>query len=124
MKILVVDDDTVMITILDELLKPKHEVHSTLSVWKAVEMMAQNEYDVLITDLKMPDMNGATLSNIISTDYPNTKTIMITGSDIDANDPGIQHLDYFLRKPMPWKKLNEILTEIQERKEHGDAATV
>lgn len=124
MKILVVDDDTVMVTILDELLKPKHDVHSTINVWDAVKMMAEHKFDVLITDLRMPDMNGATLSDIIRTDYPETKTIMITGSDIESLHPNIDHIDYFIRKPMPWAKLNNVLAEIQERKDHGDASTV
>ena len=48
---------------------------------KALEMVEEFQPDVVMTDIKMPYMDGLELSNHIKADYPATKILIFTGFD-------------------------------------------
>lgn len=63
MKILVVDDEELICWSLKRTFE-KHAGHSVCCVYtgnEALRKIVENEYDVIITDLKLPDVNGAEL---------------------------------------------------------------
>ena len=80
MRVLVVDDYRTTTTVMSEMLSTQHDVDSTSDVWEAVDMMNRSKYDVLITDLNMPGINGATLSNMVKADFPSVYIVMVTGT--------------------------------------------
>ena len=47
----------------------------------ALPLIKKSKPDVLITDIKMPFMDGLTLSRLVKKDLPNTKIIIISGYD-------------------------------------------
>lgn len=58
-RILVVDDDEMVLMALDELLRPEgYEVHTVLSGADALKKLDQNDYDLLMLDIIMPEMDG------------------------------------------------------------------
>lgn len=125
MRVLVVDDDRTTTTVMSEMLSTQHDVDSTSDVWEAVDMMNASKYDVLITDLNMPGINGATLSNMVKTDFPSVYIVMVTGTEVDANNKAISdNVDDLMLKPVKWSKLLDLLNVVQERKTHGDASTI
>ena len=48
---------------------------------KALELVEEYQPDVVMTDIKMPYMNGMQLSNSIKTQFPTTKILIFTGFD-------------------------------------------
>ena len=46
---------------------------------EALEALAKKTYDLLLTDVVMPDLDGIALALKVSKDYPSTKILMMTG---------------------------------------------
>lgn len=58
-KILVIDDEDLVLRSLSKLLKREgYEVQISLSPKKAVEMAAQEDFDLIVCDIRMPEMSG------------------------------------------------------------------
>ncbi len=79
-RILIVDDEEyVALTLRDGLEKlPNCEIIAATSGNEALSYFAQQPFDLLITDYKMPDIDGITLTTKIQQLYPRTASIIIT----------------------------------------------
>jgi len=78
-KILVVDDDKNIVQVLrTRLLSENFEVDAAFSGVEALERCRGNDYDVMITDMKMPDMDGVELMKKIHASDKNLQTIILT----------------------------------------------
>ena len=78
-RILVVDDDKNIVQVLrTRLLSENFEVDAAFSGVEALERCRGNHYDVMITDMKMPDMNGVELMKKIQASDKNIQTIILT----------------------------------------------
>lgn len=86
-------------------------------------MIKIHKPNIVITDMKMPGINGADLIKHISTGYPDTKIIIISGfDDFQYMKQAINSrvIDYIL-KPIDEKDLNEALKkESGKLKKKGD----
>jgi CheY-like chemotaxis protein len=79
-RILVVDDEKVICAGLEKILgEAGYEVHTTLSAKRALEILKEGPVDIVITDLKMPEVSGMELLRIIREMYPHITVIVITG---------------------------------------------
>lgn len=79
LKILVVDDEPDYCNVMKVILTAKgHLTDCTVSGAGALELMSQSSYDLVITDLMMPEMDGRQLLQEIKTQYPGTEVIMLT----------------------------------------------
>ncbi|HXG94481.1 MAG TPA: sigma-54 dependent transcriptional regulator [Blastocatellia bacterium] len=78
-KILVVDDERSMRELLELVLKREgYSVHTAENGTRAIELIRQNVYDLIISDVKMPDINGIDLLARVREISPETMVIMIT----------------------------------------------
>jgi two-component system, NtrC family, response regulator PilR len=78
-KILVVDDDPNMREVMEIMLqKEGHDVISEEEPLKAVELCRKKVFDLVITDLKMPKINGIEFLKIIKDQSPDILVILIT----------------------------------------------
>jgi two-component system response regulator PilR (NtrC family) len=78
-KILVVDDDQGMREFMEiMLLKEGHDVTCAGEPLKAIELCRKRDFDLVITDLKMPKINGIEFLKIIKDQKPDTIVILIT----------------------------------------------
>lgn len=78
-KILVVDDERSMRELLELVLKRSgYSVHTAENGTRALELVRQNVYDLMISDVKMPDINGIDLLQMVKEISPETQVIMIT----------------------------------------------
>ena len=68
----------------------------------ALEMVRELKPDIVITDIKMPFMNGLTFSRYVSEELPETKIIIISGyDDFEYARQAVElHVDRFLLKPV------------------------
>lgn len=79
-KILVVDDEPKICNLIEELLKREgYQVDTSLSGVEALQMMKKHNYQMLLTDLKMPGIDGLELVQKVKKEYPEVRTIMVTG---------------------------------------------
>jgi len=80
--ILIVDDEELMRNMLGEMLNEKaNKVTVVESGSQALKILSRSIFDIVITDVKMPDMNGFQLLEYIKLIDPLVPVIMITGYD-------------------------------------------
>ncbi|MGA7922670.1 MAG: response regulator, partial [Thermoplasmata archaeon] len=112
MRVLVVDDDAVFREEVAELLRDDgHEVSSEPSVAKALESLERDEYEAVLTDLKMPRQTGLDLLREVRGRWPRTLVVMLTGyatveTALEAMKLGA--FDY-IRKPFRIEQVRETL---------------
>ena len=79
-KILVVDDEENVCQSVKKILSRRgYDVDNALSVEEAVKKINESAFDLVITDLMMPNTNGLELLEIIRDHYPDLEVMMITG---------------------------------------------
>lgn len=78
--ILIVDDEPIVLRSCELVLKAEgYGVEKASSGKDAVLKMEQNTYDLVLTDLKMPEMDGITLIRWLKQKRPDTGIVIITG---------------------------------------------
>jgi len=79
-KILVVDDDPYLLDLLIETLTTiGYEAQGASNAEQALARLGQTEIQLVITDVKMPEMDGLALAARIKADYPGLPIIFISG---------------------------------------------
>jgi len=79
-KILVVDDELVVIKSAERVLKSEgYNVEGALGGREAIMKIGQESYDLVFTDLKMPEVDGITLIRWIKKTKPSVGIVIITG---------------------------------------------
>lgn len=79
-KILVLDDEEIVRVSCKKCLTPEgYDVDVAANGVEGLAMTENNRYDVILTDLKMPDMDGMEFLVKVKERHPDTKVIMITG---------------------------------------------
>ncbi|RJR22477.1 MAG: sigma-54-dependent Fis family transcriptional regulator [Desulfobacteraceae bacterium] len=79
-EILIVDDEAVVRRAVEKALLTKGISPRSASNGKeAMEFMGRQRFDLVLLDIRMPDMDGIELLQIIRSRYPSTEVIMITG---------------------------------------------
>src|SRR5436309_8609433 len=81
-RVLIVDDDLALLQALSEALRLRVDevtVDTADSGAAALDRIAARDYDAIVTDIKMPGMDGLALLTEIRARRPETPTLMITG---------------------------------------------
>jgi len=80
-KILLVDDDAMILSGLKRQLRKQFDIETALSGEDAIEMLKQSgPYAVIVSDFLMPGMNGIEFLSHVKMRYPDTVRMMLTGS--------------------------------------------
>jgi DNA-binding NtrC family response regulator len=78
-RILVVDDEVDLASSCQRLLQNKgYEAHLAASAEEALEALAAQEFQLVLTDLKMPGMGGMELLRTLRAEHPEVLVIMMT----------------------------------------------
>lgn len=112
-RILVIDDERAIRNTLKDVLEyEKHEVDLAEDGPKGIEMFSNNQYDVVLCDIKMARMDGIEVLAKITETASNVPVIMISGhGNIDTAVDAIKKGAYdFLEKPLD---LNRLLITIR-----------
>lgn len=119
-KVLVVDDEAQITTLAKRLLERSgyRVEEQTISV-NALEKFKSHpdEYDIVITDMKMPKMNGANLSKELLRIRPDIPIILCTGfsDEIDRKTAEEIGIRAFIMKPVSRQTLTETIRRIFDR---------
>ena len=117
--ILVVDDSVVTRHLLKHVLTANgHSVVAATNGLDALECLAELEYDLVVSDLDMPEMDGiALLKHLRATDrYRTLPVIMLTASGMDEDQAiaSAEGASGFLTKPFSSWELAETVNEALE----------
>lgn len=80
-KVLLVDDDPDLLEIYRDTiaaLPSNPEVHTASSGSRALAMLEKDEYRLIVSDLKMPKMDGLQLLSVVRRKYPELRTVVLT----------------------------------------------
>lgn len=81
-RVLVVDDDLALLQALPEALRLRMDgltIDTSNSALTALDLIEKNDYDAIVSDIKMPEMDGIALLAEIRARRPDTPTLLITG---------------------------------------------
>jgi len=126
MKVLVVeDDDSKRLTLLADLSQAGHSVHTVTNAKEALNVLQCENVDVVVTDLKLPGMDGLELLHWIKEEVaPSTEVIMMTAYGtiplaVEAIRRGA--LD-FVTKPFDNRQIIPLLSRIEQKMARKDPA--
>ena len=118
-RILIVDDEPEITSILNDLLVDQHDCTTAGSAEEAIERLSETTYDLVISDITMPGMSGLELIPRVKSMSPNTVVVMVSGmqtveSAIDALRLGA--FDYVM-KPFDLRQVEAV---VKRALEHQD----
>jgi DNA-binding NtrC family response regulator len=122
-KILIVDDEELLCNLLgDTLTTDGYEVQKVYDGQSAINLLQENDYDVVILDLFLPQKNGIEVLKYISQNKKELQVIMATGySDISSAVEALKMGAFdFLLKPFDINNLKIVLQRALEKKREID----
>ena len=114
-RILVVDDDSEVREVLKDMLSiDGHEVVDCPDGYKALEMLENKTFDIVITDLGMPGISGLELAEEVHAKYPHIPIAMITGwgAQLDQHEAIMKGIKKVLAKPFHLKEIKMLVHEL------------
>lgn len=118
-RMLVLDDEQVALRNLQYILtKAGYDVVASQSGAKGLELIANQEFDVVLTDLKMPKVDGFKILQRVRELWPNTEVIIITGyATIDSAVEAIKKgAFYYISKPYQIEDVRRVVQQALERR--------
>lgn len=113
-RILCVDDEANILSALRRLFRGVHTVEIAASGTEALKRLAAARYDVVISDMRMPGMDGATLLEQVRQRWPDTVRILLTGfADVDSTVAAINQAEIFRYLSKPWNDA-ELLHTVEQ----------
>lgn len=113
-KILILDDEADMLVMLEMLITDKtpHEVVSTNNPFEVDELLSKDEFNLVITDLKMPMFDGIEVLQVVKQKDPDIPVIVITAfGTLEAAEEAVHRGAYdFITKPF---RKEQILVAIE-----------
>ena len=116
-KILIVEDDVAFCQMLETFLTKKgYEVNASHTGNDALAKIKSNNYDIVLTDVRLPDRDGNEILQILKEEHPGTKVILMTGYAevnlaVDAIKTGA--FDYISKPINPEKMLQVVKSALE-----------
>jgi DNA-binding response OmpR family regulator len=132
-RILVIDDDKLICYGLKKALnQPEIEVETASTASEALLALTACSYDLCLLDIRLPDVHGFKMMQIIKDICPKTKIIVMTASFIVKDEEINKHISdamrngacYFIYKPFDLRQLKEVVARVmgdenRDKKENG-----
>jgi DNA-binding NtrC family response regulator len=121
-RILLIDDEKIALRNLEHIMKKEgYNVMTTQSGSQAIKILektGEKEFDVILTDLKMPGMDGMEVLAQSKRLFPDTEVIMVTGyatmnSAIEAVKTGAYH---YVSKPFELDEVRRVVKKALEKR--------
>lgn len=101
--LLIVDDDSLIRDTLHELFSETHECHTADRAEQALAYLDVETYDVVLTDIAMPELSGRELLKHIQANHPATPVIVISGLSNEADARALMDMGAFEYFAKPFK---------------------
>jgi len=115
LSILVVDDDVVQCELLQDILSAEgHLVKTALSGEDAIKLIKDSDFDVVISDVAMPGIDGWSVASYIRENAAGIKIILISGlgASFDGERCSKEGVDLYLSKPVTLDTLLSALAKL------------
>jgi DNA-binding NtrC family response regulator len=116
--ILVVDDEQIVLdSVTKHLRNDGYAIQTVLSVRQALVLLDQAEFDIVMTDLMMPHVDGLEFMQIIKERFPDVLVIMMTGyATISSADQASQQGAFgYIAKPFTKAELKDVVGRAVEK---------
>lgn len=113
--ILVVDDEVALAELTAEILmNAGHQVDMVHNASSALDAIKSKKFDVMISDVIMPGLNGFELAERVKKDNPEIKIIMVSGynEQLNSTETNTQLYDLNLKKPVTGAQLLESVNSV------------
>jgi DNA-binding response OmpR family regulator len=121
-KLLIIDDDKEILSTLKYFFSTKrYEVFSASDGLEGLKLLETEEhgFDLVITDLVMPNISGVGLIAIIKNKFPSLPVIAITGWGEHPETLAMEvQADQVLEKPFELSELDKVINELISSKKH------
>jgi CheY-like chemotaxis protein/putative methionine-R-sulfoxide reductase with GAF domain len=123
-RVLIVDDQPIITDLLVDILKRiGYNSEVALGGKDGVKIFAKDSFDLVITDLSMPDISGWEVSKSVKRQNPFVPVILITGWGMEPDphkmkDSGV---DFVINKPFQIDQLEKIIKQMIGLKKEGGA---
>ena len=121
MHVICVDDEELILSLTVSMcneLSGVDEAKGFTSAKETLEYMGENDADLAILDINMPDMNGLVLAAKLKELHPDLAIVFLTGYSEYAVDAFAMHADGYLMKPVSKERLeSEIRIALPESKQ-------
>lgn len=117
-RILVVDDEPYLRDLIRETLRTRHyEAGTAANGVEALDMLTRGGWDIVVTDVVMPGMEGLALVKQVRRTHPNVRIIVLTGfpRSADIGDFLAQGVDDFLPKPFRANDLINVIRKVERK---------
>lgn len=117
--VLVVDDDQGIVSLLDDYLTMQgFSVTALSSGLAAMEVIGKEHFDIVLTDLRMPDLSGIDILTAVKSVHPDTEVIIVTGfATVETAIEALKLGGYdYLQKPVKLDRLKILLDRILEKR--------
>ena len=103
-KLLLVDDEPNILTSLNRLLRPEgYSIRTAESGAHALELLAQEPADVIVSDMRMPVMDGAAFLKLAREGWPDSVRLLLTGfSNTESIISAINEGGIYMYLNKPW----------------------
>ena len=107
-KILYVDDESINLRLFKISFKDNCDITTSQSGEEGLKLIEDNnKYDIIISDQRMPGMNGTQFMIEAKKLLPNSKYILLTGyTDIEALEKAINEVGLWQYVKKPWEPSN------------------
>ncbi len=125
-KILVVDDEkSIRLTVAQSLEPQGYTVKTAVNGNDALDQLQQEAFDLILTDLKMPGMDGMALVEQAIQLHPNLQMIMISAHGTVENAVEVMKLGAidFIQKPFTPTEIRELVKQVLDRKTREEDAS-
>lgn len=104
--LLLVDDEANILSSLKRLFRPQgYRIFTAESGAQGLEVLAREPVDLVISDMRMPEMNGAQFLEKVCEKWPGTVRILLTGyAEIDATIDAINRGQIYRYISKPWEE--------------------
>ncbi len=118
-RILIVDDEPDITEILSDLLGDEHDCTTANSAERALALLSENEFHLVISDITMPGMSGLEMLPRAKSISPNTVMVMISGMQTVESAIGALRLGGFdyLMKPFDLRQVEAVVKRALEHHE-------
>ncbi len=123
-KILVIDDEPIVGERLKAMLaRDGHRVESFVNPLKAIDRLQETDFDIVITDIRMVEMDGIQVLEKVFEKSRHTKVIMISGyATLDLAKESLTKGAFdFIAKPFKLKELRNTIKKAAKSLERGNA---
>ncbi|MBI2372293.1 MAG: response regulator, partial [Deltaproteobacteria bacterium] len=117
-RLLVIDDEVEVREVIADLLQAHgHAVQLAKSGMEGLERFERERYDLVITDLGMPEMTGWEVAKRVKARSPATPVVLITGWGMQLSEEQVQAggVDFLLSKPFNVEQILRIIADASGR---------